>query len=152
MFCIKCHHTSTKITNSRPHKKQPSIWRRRHCAHCGATFTTLEAVASEGVLTVIAKSGNEPFSFPRLMISLYNSLKGPKNAPDDAYWLAQTIFETIMTTDSPSAVSALRVAETTHDVLERFDATAALKYGLAHDLIKTHKSRAQRPRHYKSPS
>ena len=40
MFCIKCFHAKTNVVNSRPKKKNPTVWRRRKCASCNYTFTT----------------------------------------------------------------------------------------------------------------
>lgn len=144
MFCIRCHHNSTRVTNSRPHKKQASIWRRRKCSACGALFTTIETVASDGQLTIEKNGTQHAFSVPTLMISLHSSLSTQKTAPEDAYWLAQTILEQLMTQHPGTTVTPLTVAQTAYDVLDRFDAAAALRYGLDHGLIQTKKSRRRR--------
>ena len=93
MFCIKCHSENTKVTNSRPHKKRASIWRRRQCLACKTTFTTIETVSTDGMLTVADNAGTSPFSISRLLISIAPLLSEQSSAPDDAYWLAVTTYE-----------------------------------------------------------
>lgn len=147
MFCIKCHSPDTKVTNSRPHKKRASIWRRRQCNACGSVFTTIEAVSTDGMLSVKDNRNNtSPFSIGRLLIDIAPLLTESASAPDDAYWLAQTTYEKALTQDS-SVITTEELARIAFGVIERFDSTAALKYALDHHLTRLPSSRAKRPRH-----
>lgn len=145
MICIKCS-ADTKVTNSRPHKKTPSVWRRRECTSCGTVFTTNEVVADDTyVLTVKALDGSRSrFSLPRLMLSITPALshRDDGNLADESYWLAQTITQTIQASATDSIQSS-SLTETVYETLSHFDATAGLQYGARHGLIK---NTAQKPR------
>lgn len=146
MICIKCSH-ETKVINSRPHKKTPSVWRRRQCLACGTTFTTHEIIADDAYqLTVVATDKvSTPFSLPRLLLSLAVVLAHRPNSADDAYWLAQTIAEQAQAS-ATDRVSDVELAELAYEALENFDATAALQYGARHGLIKNTAQRGRRGR------
>lgn len=146
MFCIKCHNPATKVINSRPHKKRASIWRRRQCLICKTTFTTTEAVSTDGMLTITNGRGEtHPFSIAHLLMSIAPLLSQQSSAPDDAYWLAQTAYEKALSSGE-AAISSDELARITFSTMERFDSTAALKYALDHKLTKLPASRARRPR------
>lgn len=145
MICIKCS-TDTKVTNSRPHKKTPSVWRRRECKACGTTFTTHEVVADDGYELIVKdrKNSKSSYSLPRLMMSIVAAL-GHRPAPassDEAYWLAQTITQEVQATATDSIQSSY-LADVAYETLSHFDATAALQYGARHGLIT---NSAQKPR------
>lgn len=145
MICIKCSN-DTKVTNSRPHKKTPNVWRRRECKACGTVFTTSEVVAdSTYQFTIKASDGSKTdFSLPHLLLSIAPTLSHRQSATvaDESYWLAQTVAQTIQAT-ATDTVTAKALAEETYTTLSFFDAAAALQYGARHGLIK---NTAQRPR------
>lgn len=146
MFCIKCHSLQTKVTNSRPHKKRASIWRRRQCLRCGTVFTTTETIATQGALTITNNRGDdEPFSIAKLLMSIAPLLTQQTTAPDDAYWLAMTAYEKALASGE-TVIKTSMLADLTFTTIERFDSTAALKYALDHHLTKLPASRAKRPR------
>lgn len=146
MFCIKCHSPDTKVTNSRPHKKRASIWRRRGCSSCGAVFTTSETVATEGLLRVRdTRAASAPFSIGRLIMSIAPMLTQRSSAADDAYWLATTAYEQALASVDEE-ISPQALAQIVFTVIERYDSTAALKYALDHKLTRLPASRARRPR------
>ena len=136
MFCINCFHENTSITNSRPHKKQPSVWRRRKCAHCGSIFSTLERPSLVQNTPVDTPTGtSEPFNLGQLIISIAEAFS---HKPDDgkkyALWLAQTI-ETTLSTQHPASLSPEDIEVTAHAVLKKFDEVAAIQYAAKHQLI-----------------
>ncbi len=145
MICINCS-SDTKVTNSRPHKKTPSVWRRRKCVACGAVFTTNEVISDSMYVFHIKKPTGKPetFSFPRLMFSIATSLshRAEKNIPDDSYWLAQTIATNIQATATDTVTSGALAVEV-HTTLSHFDATAGIQYGARHGLVH---NTAQKPR------
>ena len=148
MICIKCSN-DTKVINSRPHKKTPSVWRRRECKACGTVFTTSEVVADNTYQFVI-KGGDgakSDFSLPRLMLSIVPTLahRDPTAVADESYWLAQTVAQTIQAT-ATDIVTAEALAAETYNTLSFFDATAGLQYGARHGLIKNTAQRSKRGR------
>lgn len=145
MICIKCS-ADTKVTNSRPHKKTPSVWRRRECKACGTVFTTSEVVADNTYqFTVAGTDGSvTDFSLPRLMMSIVPSLghRPGTSVADESYWLAQTVAQAVQATATDS-ISAEALATEAFNTVSFFDATAGLQYGARHGLVQ---NTAQRPR------
>lgn len=148
MICIKCS-ADTSVTNSRPHKKTPSVWRRRQCKACGTVFTTNELVADDTHrLTVQQPDGSAiDFSFPRLMVSIYQNLGHRPSASnaDEAYWLAQTVAQTIQASATDTLTHAA-LSAVTHETIAHFDATAGLSYGVRHGILHTSDQRPVRGR------
>lgn len=149
MICINCNEPSTSVTNSRPHKKQASVWRRRRCDACGHTFTTSEAPLTGDSLEIIYADGStKPFSLPRLSLSLAGTLLHQKDsAADNAYWLGETVYQLFMKRGNGNqAIPIHECIATTHEVLERFDALAGLQYATRHQLITNTRKTPGRPR------
>ena len=148
MICIKCS-SDTRVTNSRPHKKTPSVWRRRQCTACGTVFTTTEVVADDSYsFGVKGPEETESFSLPRLMLSIVRSLEHRSgNVADDAYWLAHTVAQNIQAT-ATDTITSQALAEATWEVVSHFDASAGIGYGARHQLITNiaQKPRRGRPR------
>lgn len=127
MLCINCQSPKTNVLNSRPHKTQPRVWRRRSCPKCQTIVTTYEFVATADQVSV---AGN-PFSVAQLCISL-NRYLADNYSPDDAFELAQTVGEALARRPT---VSRKDVAVTAYDILLRFNKKAALRYGLDHECV-----------------
>ena len=145
MICINCS-SETKVTNSRPHKKTPSVWRRRKCIACGAVFTTNEVVSDTMYIFQVKSTErkSEAFSLPKLMFSIAASLshRPSTDIPDDSYWLAQTVATNIQAT-ATDKITAQALAIEVHSTLSHFDATAGIQYGARHGLVH---NTAQKPR------
>ncbi|MEO5499225.1 MAG: hypothetical protein ABIR46_01870 [Candidatus Saccharimonadales bacterium] len=134
------------MANSRPHKKTPSVWRRRKCVACGTVFTTNEVVSdSTYVFQIKSPDGkSQAFSLPQLMFSIATSLshRPAQKMPDDSYWLAQTVAMNIQAT-ATDKVSSKALAHEVLTTLSNFDATAGIQYGARHGLVH---NTAQKPR------
>jgi transcriptional repressor NrdR len=142
MICTKCFHGKTSVTNSRPHKTSPSIWRRRQCPKCKHIFTTLELPEASEIATV----GGKAFSTPRLTVSLasYLTHRGD-DAADDASWLVSTIVQALWTAKKKKLTSR-ELVDIVHPVLDRFDAIAGLRYATEHNLISGQRQSPRRGR------
>jgi transcriptional repressor NrdR len=136
MFCINCFHENTSVTNSRPHKKQPSVWRRRRCSACGTVFSTLERPSlTEGTQVHYVDGSVEPFNLGQLIISINQAFSHqPHEGIKYALWLAQTV-ETTLSTQHRGVLSAEDIEAVTHNVLEKFDKMAAIQYAAKQQLI-----------------
>lgn len=147
MFCINCFSKSTAVMNSRPHKRSPDTWRRRKCLTCAYTFSTVESVVLEDYL----KIGEEPFSLPRLTVSIAPLLVGDESPADTAHWLARTIGEQLLMQKQPAITRELLLS-TAHKVIGRYSPNAGLQYALRYQLIETTAtSRRGRPRLRRRP-
>lgn len=133
MFCIKCFHDTTRVTNSRPHKKQPSVWRRRTCPHCNATFTTLEQPSLDGT-PVHNNNHAASFNIGILTISIAASFQHDvARGQEHAYWLARTVERWLAT--EHTHITTHDIEAVTHQTLERFDHLAATQYAARHQLL-----------------
>lgn len=149
MICVNCFHGKTKVTNSRPHKKQSGTWRRRQCESCRAIFTTYErpALDESTIIHYSAHGGHAttaPFSLSKLILSIAASFGHDKTAMQlHSLPLAETVEQLLISqVKSPSADDILAV---THQVLKRFDEVAAFQYAASHKLITATRSRRGRP-------
>jgi transcriptional repressor NrdR len=143
MFCINCFHPTTRVANSRPHKKRPSVWRRRTCPKCQTTFTTYERPSLAENRMITLPSGEAGlFNLGRLVISIASAFT---HQPDDAkyhsLWLAQTV-EDILSTEYPT-ITPDDIAAVTHQTLKQFDELAAIQYGARHGLIASTRKRGR---------
>ncbi len=143
MICIKCS-SETKVTNSRPHKKTPTVWRRRQCLSCGTVFSTNEVVADDSyAFRVQGPNGMTNFSLPRLMLSIATCLthRPSPASGDEAYWLSQTVAQQVQAS-ATDVIVVHSLAEMTYHALSNFDATAGIQYGARQGLVT---NVAQRP-------
>lgn len=145
MFCINCFHAKTSVANSRPHKKQPSVWRRRSCAHCGAAFTTYERPSlAENTPINLPDGTTDTFNLGRLIISIAASFShNPNEGRYNALWLATTVEDTL--SSQRTHITPEDIAATTHHVLRQFDELAAIQYAAQHQLISSTRRRRGRP-------
>lgn len=151
MFCINCFHKNTSVTNSRPHKKQPLIWRRRTCKNCGTTFTTYERPSLADNKPVILPGGKtDTFNLGKLILSIAKAFTHmPQEAEYNALWLAQTVEDTLST--QREVVTPEDIEATTHTVLKRFDELAAIQYAAQHQLISSTRRRGRPSWHEHEP-
>lgn len=144
MFCINCSHSDTRVTNSRPARKRPSIWRRRRCTACDYTFTTWEIVEVDDQLLVSSNDGKERFSLPRLALSLAPHLPAGAGRGDTAWQLAQTTMEHIIRARL-RPLTPLDIAAYAYETLRHYEPRAGLTYGLLYNFVDTAKPRRGRP-------
>lgn len=149
MICVNCFHGKTKVTNSRPHKKQSGTWRRRQCESCRTTFTTYERPALDESTMIHYPGGDTnstkaPFSLSKLTLSIAASFGHDTTARQlHSLPLAETVEQLLITqVKQPSVDDILAV---THQVLKRFDEVAALQYAASHRLVAATRSRRGRP-------
>lgn len=158
MFCVNCFHPNTRVSNSRAHKKHPSVWRRRSCPKCHTTFTTYERPSLADNKKVTLPTGEtEQFNLGKLIISIAAAFTHrPDEAKYHSLWLAQTV-EDILSTEYP-VFTPDDIAAVTHQTLKQFDELAAVQYAARHGLIASTKRRGRpslserAPRNGASPS
>lgn len=144
MFCINCLHPKTAVMNSRPHKKQPTIWRRRSCPQCGAIFTTTERVTVTDQRSIVDTNGvKTPFNIGQLLISIAQSFShDPLQAKTDSLHLAQTV-ETMLVAQTRGDITSDQLAHTVYGVLKKYDELAAVQYAAKHQLISSLRKRGR---------
>jgi transcriptional regulator NrdR family protein len=143
MFCINCFHPSTAVSNSRPNKKQPQIWRRRTCPKCQIVFTTYERPSLADNKPVSLPDGSrDTFNLGKLILSIASAFShAPKEASYNSLWLAQTVEDTLST--ERQVITPEDIEATTHQVLKKFDELAAIQYAAKHHLISSTRKRGR---------
>ena len=143
MICINCLQPDTSVTNSRPHKKQATTWRRRRCKYCGIDFTTQEKpVLNATTMVIHDKTGKiKPFYYGEIIHSVARSF-----AHDEEFGVisAPALCETIVATLLPLKNNPLKtstIAFTCYHTLLRFDKAAAAQYALIYGITPTPKRR-----------
>jgi len=143
MFCVNCFNPNTAVTNSRPNKKQPSVWRRRKCPKCGAIFTTYERPSlADNKVIQLSDGSHEVFNLGKLIISITKAFAHlPEEAAYNSLWLAQTVEDHLST--QREVITPGDIEATTHDVLRHFDELAAVQYAAQHHLISSTRRRGR---------
>ena len=127
MLCPYCAE-DTKVTNSRPSKKYPEVWRRRTCKNCESTWTTREYIDLSSTHRVVTRHKQlQAFSRDILLFSIRDSLSHRDNATAEATALTDTVLDRVLALNS-SKIETTTIIEVTHEVLYRFDRTAAAVY------------------------
>lgn len=143
MFCINCFHENTKVINSRSHKKQPSVWRRRKCLACGTIITTYERPSLTDNKKIALPDGkNSIFNLGKLIQSIARAFAhSPEDAQYNSLWLAMSVEDTLST--EQETITPEDIAAITHDVLKRYDQSAAMQYAVQHQLITSRRRRGR---------
>ena len=129
MECIYCG-KKTKVTNSRPQKKDHQTWRRRECLSCHATVTSVEGLDLRGSLRAEKRNGQiEPFERDKLYISIYNAINHLPDAAVIASHLTATVLRHLLDVKPLDPVISTRIiAEQSAKVLRRYNAASAVRY------------------------
>lgn len=132
MVCIYCG-SKLQVANSRQTKRLPGTWRRRHCAECDTTFSTVETLDYPKTMVITHSNGaTEAFVRDRLFISLYECLKHRKTAQGDATALTDTVISKLLADFHSPQLTKRRITEVTVQILKRFDKAAATQYAAYH--------------------
>ncbi|PKY87874.1 transcriptional regulator NrdR [Falseniella ignava] len=73
MRCPKCHHTSSKVIDSRPSEETDTIRRRRECLSCGYRFNTYERIEKLPLLVIKRDNVREEFNRDKLLRGIIRS-------------------------------------------------------------------------------
>lgn len=128
MFCVYCNNADTRVTNSRPSKKYPEVWRRRQCKNCQSIWTTREYIdlsLSHQVRTRHKRL--QAFSRDVLFLSIKDSLSHRETALSDATALTDTVLARVLA-QKEAIVETSFIINITTEVLYRFDRTASAVY------------------------
>lgn len=73
MECPRCHHSNTKVIDSRPVDGDKSIRRRRECLACSYRFNTYERVEYSPLLVIKRDGTREEFNREKLLRGIVRS-------------------------------------------------------------------------------
>jgi len=132
MVCVYCGR-QTRVTNSRPQKRQSGTWRRHHCEGCNAIFTSLERVDYSSSLSFKGTGSHIiPFDRDRLFLSLYEACKHRPDPIQDAGALSDTIINKLLTGNQSGLITRSVLIATVTAALQRFDRAACTHYAAYH--------------------
>jgi len=124
MHCPFCHHTDSRVIDSRTADDGAAIRRRRQCQECNRRFTTVETTS----LAVVKRSGaTEPFSRSKVLVGVRKACQGRPVTDDDLARLAQRVEEAIRAQGS-AEVDAHEVGLAVLGPLRELDEIAYLRF------------------------
>lgn len=127
MRCPFCGSQETQVKDSRPTDDSQAIRRRRHCASCGARFTTFERVQLRELTVVKANEKREPFERDKIMRSMMIALR---KRPVDSERLEQIVNGIVRQLESTgeNEVESQTVGQLVMDALAALDQVAYVRY------------------------
>jgi transcriptional repressor NrdR len=124
MYCPFCHHTDSRVIDSRTADDGTAIRRRRQCPECNRRFTTVETAS----LSVVKRSGaTEPFSRGKVLLGVRKACQGRPVTDDDLALLAQKVEEAIRA-QGTAEVDAHEVGLAVLGPLHELDEVAYLRF------------------------
>jgi transcriptional repressor NrdR len=124
VHCPYCHHTDTRVLDSRVADDGTAIRRRRTCQRCGQRFTTIEQMQ----LTVVKRSGaTEPFSRDKAIAGVRKACKGRPVTEDDLARLGSAV-EDALRTSGRAEVESQDVGLAVLRPLKQLDEVAYLRF------------------------
>ncbi len=139
MKCPACHHSDTKVTDSRMVNEGMAIRRRRECLKCSFRFSTYEEVEILN-LTVIKRDGRtEPYSKEKLEIGLRKSFEKRPITQDEFRKLVNRIERDIQL-DGKNEIKSSRIGEFIMKHLRRVDEVAYIRFASVYRSFKDAKT------------
>lgn len=139
MKCPACHHTDTKVTDSRLVNEGMAIRRRRKCLKCGFRFSTYEEVEILN-LTVVKRDGRtEPYNKEKLEAGLRKSFEKRPITQDEFKKLINHIERDIQL-EGKNEIKAKRVGEIIMKHLRRVDDVAYIRFASVYRSFKDAKT------------
>ncbi|MFT8395568.1 transcriptional regulator NrdR [Propionibacterium sp.] len=124
MHCPYCHHSDSKVLDSRVAEDGASIRRRRQCPKCQRRFTTIERMQ----LVVVKKSGViEPFSRDKVINGVRKACTGRPVTETQLARLGQTVEDSLRASGM-AEVPTEEVGVAILKPLGRLDAVAYLRF------------------------
>ena len=133
MHCPFCHHTDSRVMDSRTADDGTAIRRRRQCPQCNRRFTTVETTS----LSVVKRSGvTEPFSRSKVLVGVRKACQGRPVTDDDLARLAQKVEEVIRAQGS-AEVDAHEVGLAVLGPLRELDEIAYLRFASVYQAFES---------------
>ncbi|PIV32360.1 MAG: transcriptional regulator NrdR [Lysobacterales bacterium CG02_land_8_20_14_3_00_62_12] len=127
MYCPFCHHTETRVVDSRLTEDGSQVRRRRACEHCEARFTTFESVEVK-LASIIKQDGRrEAFDDQKLRSSLERALH-KRPAGSDTIDAAVDAIKRKLRANGEREVPSRKVGDWVMAELRRIDQVAYVRF------------------------
>ena len=128
MHCPYCHHSDTKVIETRVNDDGYSIRRRRECSNCGKRFTTIETT----MLLVRKRSGNvEPFDRDKVINGVRKACQGRPIEEGDLKALGRRVEEDLRSRGL-AEVRSDEVGKAILEPLRELDEVAYLRFAIVY--------------------
>lgn len=135
MKCPYCHHSESKVVDSRYTEGHTCIRRRRECLECEERFTTYERLEDIPLMVVKKNGQRELFDRNKLMTGL---LKACEKRPISSKRLDQLItdIEKELRNDMRQEVKSSEIGELVMDYLKELDEVAYVRFASVYRQFK----------------
>ena len=127
MRCPKCHHTSSKVIDSRPSEDTDTIRRRRECLNCKYRFNTYERIEKMPLLVVKRDGNREEFNRDKLLRGIIRSAEKRPIAIEQMNEIVDNIEEKLRE-EGGQEVSSEDIGELVMHYLFELDEVAYIRF------------------------
>jgi len=133
MQCPKCHHSDTKVIDSRPEREGRTIRRRRECDNCEFRFSTVERISMGNLMVKKTNGVIEKFSPEKLEQSISVACGKRPISKDQIREIVQELAENWA---SKSEVSSKEVGSAVMEALRNLDHIAYIRFASVYRQFK----------------
>lgn len=127
MICPVCHHSESRVQDSRTTSDGLAIRRRRICSACDFRFSTLEQIELLGLIVIKRNGKREPYCREKLEHGLKRALEKRSYLQDDFKRLIITIESDLHKTKQ-SEITSETMGEIVLVRLKHFDKVAYIRF------------------------
>lgn len=136
MRCPTCHHTESRVLESRSADGGQSTRRRRECLRCRYRFTTYERIELAPLIVIKRSGEREPFDRTKLMQSLARAFAKIGIPESNLVSLVQEI-ESELQSRPNREVSSLEIGELVLSYLRSLNEVAYVRFASVHFQFKS---------------
>ncbi len=127
MKCSQCHHSDTKVIESRDVADGEAIRRRRACLHCKYRFTTYERLERPPLVVVKNSGVREMFNREKLLSGLYHACEKTPISSVQLEKLVAQVEDELYSSGEPEVPSA-KIGQLVMDRLAKLDEVAYVRF------------------------
>jgi len=127
MHCPFCHHTDTRVIDSRVTVDGLQIRRRRECESCRARFNTYESAQLKAPNVIKADGTREPFEEQKIRHGMLKALEKRPVPTADVDRAIRRLLRHLLTLDE-AEISSRRIGECVMHTLARLDEVAYIRF------------------------
>lgn len=138
MWCPKCNHAETKVTDTRISSDHLGIRRRRKCLSCGYKFSTVETYCKTVTIVEKRDGKEEEFDSDKIISSLKKAIKHDENLDNKISILLSKILSDL-DVDNEKRIQSLKIGQVVMENLKQLDPIAYLRFASIYkDFQATH--------------